>query len=247
MKRIFLLAILIPVFIACNKDDEATEPTVVKMGTIENPTQQTNFYLNQDDSTRIWVLNSDLKYYRPKDNQRVIMEYSVLTTRPTGSSYAHDVKLVDIYEVLTKGIFTVSTATQDSIGNDPVAIRDMWVTGDFLNVEFLYPGYSKTHYINLVSDTAKTDTYTDDKVHLEFRHNANDDYPSYNISGIVSFDISSLRVTGENSVDFVVHTKEFDYTTADRTYSFTYKYGTTTPATAPAKKLAIPARKAIVR
>jgi len=247
MKRIFLLAILIPMFIACNKEEEDVEQTVVKMGTIENPSQQTNFYLNQDDSTRVWVLNSEIKYYRPKDNQRAVLEYVILTNKPTGSSYNHDVELKDIYEILTKGIFSISPATQDSIGNDPVAVRDMWVTGDFLNVEFIYPGYSKTHFINLVSDTAKADDYTDNKVHLEFRHNANDDYPSLNISGIVSFDISSLRVTGVNSVDFVVHTKEFDYSTADKTYSFTYKYGTMLAATAPAKRLTIPVRKAIVK
>lgn len=247
MKRIFLLAILIPVFIACNKEEENVEQTVVKMGTIENPSQQTNFYLNQDDSTRVWVLNSEIKYYRPKDNQRVIMEYVKLTNKPTGSSYKHDVKLKNVYEVLTKGIFSITSATQDSIGNDPVAIRDMWVTGDYLNVEFIYPGYSKTHFINLVSDTAKADDYTDNKVHLEFRHNANDDYPSFNISGVVSFNISSLRKTGVNSVDFVVHTKEFDYSNANKTYSFTYKYGTTPVATVPAKQLAIPARKAVVR
>jgi len=247
MKRIFLLAILIPVFIACNKDEEEAEPTVVKMGTIENPSQSTNFYLNQDDSTRVWVLNSDIKYYRPKDKQRVILEYVILTNKPTGSSYNHDVKVKDVYEILTKGIFNITTATQDSIGNDLIAIRDMWVTGDFLNVEFIYPGYSKTHFINLVSDTAKAKTYTDNKVHLEFRHNDNNDYPTYNISGIVSFDISSLRATGVNSVDFVVHTKEFDYGNADKSYSFTYKYGTIPSALIPAKQPAMPVRKAIIK
>jgi hypothetical protein len=246
MKRIFLLAILIPVFIACNKDEEEVEQTVVRMGTLENPSQSTSFYFNQNDSTRVWVLNSDIKYYRPKNDQRVIMEYVILTNKPTGSSYKHDVKLKDVYEVLTKGIFTITPATQDSIGNDPVVISDMWVTGDFLNVEFIYPGYSKTHFINLVNDTAKAEGYSDEKVHLEFRHNANDDYPSINISGIASFNLSSLRVTGSNSVDFVVHTKEF-YGTTDKTYSFTYKYGTTPVATAPAKQFAIPARKAVVR
>lgn len=247
MKRIFLGAILIPVLLACSKKDEVVEQTVVKMGTIENPAQSTNFYLNQDDSARVWILSSEQKYYRPKDKQRVLMEYVILTNKATESDYQHDVNLKDVYEILTKGIFNITTATQDSIGNDPITIRDMWVAGDYLNVEFVYPGYSKTHFINLVNDTAKADTYTDNKAHLEFRHNANDDYPSLNISGIVSFNISSLQVTGVNSVDFVVHTKEFDYTTTDKTYSFTYKYGTAPIESAPAKQLVIPTRKAVVR
>lgn len=244
MKRILLFALLIPLFIACNKEEEDVEQSVVKIGTVENPSQLTNFYLNQDDSVRLWVIDSDIKYYRPKNDQRVIMEYVILSNKPRGSSYQHDVKLKDVYEILTKGIFNITPETQDSIGNDPVAIRDMWVTNDFLNVEFVYPGYSKTHFINLVSDATKP--LTDNKVRLEFRHNDNDDYPSYNISGIVSFSIKSLRVSGSNSVDFVVHTKEFDSGNADKTYSFTYKYGTTASA-APSKQLTMPARKAVVR
>lgn len=244
MKRIFVFAFLIPLFIACTKEEEDVEQSVVKIGTVENPSQSTNFYFNQDDSLRLWVLDSDIKYYRPKSDQRVIMEYVILTNKPRGSSYDHDVKIKDVYEILTKGIFDITPATQDSIGNDPIAIRDMWVTNDFLNVEFVYPGYSKTHFINLVSDATKPTT--DNKVRLEFRHNNNDDYPSYNISGIVSFNIKSLRVTGSNSVDFVVHTKEFDTENAVKTYSFTYKYGNST-SPAPAKMLTMPARKAVVR
>jgi len=246
MKRFFLLAILIPLFISCSNEEEDVEQTVVKMGTIENPSQLTTFYLNQDDSTRVWVLSSDLQYYRPKNNQRVIMEYVILSNKPTGSSYKYDVKLKAVYEVLTKSIFNITPATQDSIGNDPIVVENMWVAGDFLNVEFIYPGYSKTHFINLISDAAKTSTYTDNKVHLEFRHNANNDYTSLNFSGIASFDISSLRVTGTNSVDFVVHTKEFGSAT-NTSYSFTYKYGTTAAASAPAKQFAIPASKAVFR
>jgi len=248
MKRIFLFALLSTALFACKKEDAITEATVIKMGTIENPSQLTNFYLNQDDSVRVWILNSEIKYYRPKNNQRVIMEYVILSNKATGSSYSHDVKLNDVYEVLTKGIFDVTTATQDSIGNDPVVINDMWVSGDYLNVEFIYPGYSKTHFINLVSDSIKNKTYTDNKAHVEFRHNANDDYPSINISGIVSFNISKLKVVGVNSVDFVVHTNEFGNTTTNRTYNFTYKYGAASavPYTST-KRLTIPTRKAVVR
>ncbi len=244
MKRIFLFLLIIPLFVACNKEDEEVDQKIVKMGTVENPSQSTSFYFNQDDSVRLWILSSDIKYYRPKNDQRVLLEYVILTDKPRGSSYDHDVKVTDVYEILTKNIFNITTATQDSIGNDPIAIRDMWVTNDYLNVEFIYPGYSKTHFINLVRDAANPTT--DNKVRLEFRHNANNDYPSFNISGIVSFDLRSLRVTGSNSVDFVVHTKEFDYGSADKSYSFTYKYGTPAASVAP-KQLVMPVRKAVVR
>ena len=35
MKRIFLFALLIPLFIACNKEEEDVEQSVVKIGTVE--------------------------------------------------------------------------------------------------------------------------------------------------------------------------------------------------------------------
>ncbi|MFZ4582769.1 MAG: NigD-like protein, partial [Paludibacter sp.] len=190
MKKILFLALVFPLLLACNKEEDVQD-SIVKMATVENPSQLTNFYLNLEDSTRLWVLSNDIKYYRPKNEQRVIVDYTILTEKPRGSTYDYDVKVNDVYEVLTKGIFPITALTQDSIGNDPIAITGLWVSGDFLNVEFVYPGYSKIHNITLASDDSKT--YTDGKVHLEFRHNANDDYPSFNISGIVCFNLKTIR------------------------------------------------------
>ena len=241
MKKIFLLALIFPLLLSCSNDEAEMNDSIVKLATVENPSQLTNFYLNLEDSTRLWVLNNDIKYYRPKDEQRVIVDYTILTEKPRGSTYDNDVKVNDIYEVLTKGIFPITASTQDSIGNDPIAITGLWVSGDFLNVEFVYPGYSKMHYITLASDASKT--HTDGKVHLEFRHNANDDYPSFNISGIVCFNLKSIRKSGATSVDLVIHTTEFDYTTADKTYNRTYKYGSSASA-APERNIRIPAKKA---
>lgn len=243
MKRYFLIALLVPFFIACNHDEETLNDSVVKIATVENPSQLTNFYLNLDDSTRMWVMSNDIKYYRPKNEQRVLVDYSVVSVKPRGSSYDYDIHVNDVYEILTKGVFNVTTATNDSIGNDPISIQDMWIAGDFMNFEFIYPGYSKTHFINLVKDDSNPST--DGKVHLEFRHNANDDYPSYNISGLVCFNLKSIRKAGATSVDLVIHTKEFG-ATEDRTYNFTYKYGTPSLA-APEKALTIPAKRAKVK
>lgn len=244
MKRVLFFALILPLFLACNNEDEDFEQSYVEMGTIENSSQLTNFVFNQDDNTRLKITNSDIKYYRPKHGQRVIMEYVVLPYSGFASSYQYEVKMLDVYEVLTKGIFNITSATQDSIGNDAIGIRDIWISNNYLNIDFVYPGYSKMHFISLVKDASKT--YTDNKVHLELRHNANDDYPSVNMNGLVSFNLTTLRVNGSNSVDFVLHTKEFNYGGAERTYNFTYKYGTSA-FMSPAKVIAIPERKAIIK
>lgn len=244
MKRVLFFALLLPLFMACKNEDEDFEQSYIEMGTIENSSQLTTFVFNQDDNTRLKITNSDIKYYRPKHGQRVIMEYVVLPYLGFASSYQYEVKMLDVYEILTKGIFNITNATQDSIGNDALGIRDIWVSNDYLNIDFVYPGYSKMHFISLVKDASKT--YTDGKVHLELRHNANDDYPSVYMNGLVSFNLSTLRVNGSNSVDFVLHTKEFNHEDGERTHNITYKYGISATLS-PAKVIAIPERKAIVK
>lgn len=223
MKRFFLFLLIVPFLASCNDDDQCSlDDYMIDIATVENPNQATNFYFTLDDGERMWTAASELKYYRPKDGQRIIANYTILAERPASSTHGFDVRLNDAYEVLTKGIFNITPATQDSIGNDYISIRDMWICSDYLNVEFEYPGYNKTHFINLVSDTSKT--YTDGKVHLEFRHNDNGDYPNYFRWGIVSFNLRSLQTSPNGSIGLVIHTKEFNL--GEETYNLTYKFGT---------------------
>jgi hypothetical protein len=146
-----------------------------------------------------------------------------LSVNNDGTSYDHKVRLNDLYEVLTKEIFNITAAIQDSIGNDQIAVSDIWIGSDYLNVEFNYAGYNKIHYINLVSDSTKK--YSDNKVHLEFRHNANNDYVTYSKWGIASFNLRSLQANASaDSINLVICTKEFG-TPTDKTYNLTYNLG----------------------
>ncbi len=243
MKRLFFLGLLIPLFIACNNDDSVNSRSYSRVATVENPSQSTRFFLNLDDSTKLWVADSYVNYYRPKNDQRVIANYSIISKKNDTVAHDYDVVLNDVYEILTKPVFNITPETQDSIGNDPIQIRDMWVANDHLTVEFSYPGYSKVHYINLVFDASKT--YTDNKVHLEFRHNDNNDYPSFYMTGIASFNLKSVQNPGASSVELVIHTKEYN-SSSDRSYNFTYKYGTAAVMNQePA--LTMPVRKALAK
>lgn len=244
MKRLFFLGLIIPLFIACNNDDSVSRKSYSHVATVENPSQSTRFFLNLDDSTRLWVADSYVNYYRPKNDQRVIANYSILSKKNDTIAHDYDVVLNDVYEILTKPVFNITAETQDSIGNDPVQIRRMWVANDHLTVEFSYPGSAKVHFINLVFDASKS--YSDNKVHLEFRHNANDDYPSFYMTGIASFNLKSIQVPNASSVDLVIHTKEYSGSSADKTYNFTYKYGTEN-VLQKEPVLSMPTRKALAK
>lgn len=239
MKKILFGFLALIFLVACNnhEEEDMLPSNFTSIATVENPNQSPAFYFRLDNKDLMWITATNLPYYRPKTGQRIIANYSILSVNSTSTQFNHKVSLNSVYEVLTKGIFNITASTQDSIGNDPVEIRDIWVGSDYLNVEFAYPGYNQIHYINLVADNTKT--YTDGKVHLEFRHNANKDYSSYSKWGIVSFDLKSLKSGAtKDSVNLVIHSKAFG-TTSDKTYNVTYKFNSA--ALAPVLKgIAVP-------
>ena len=225
LKQLTVYALSLLILSGCMNDDENNDRYWIDIATVENPDNSTEFFLRLDDSTLLWTESSVYSNYIPADGQRVIANYSVLSDKRATGLYDYDIQLNDVYQVLTKGIFQVTPATEDSIGNDSIYVEadDIWIGSKYLNIEFYYQGYSKTHFINLVSDASKT--YNDGKIHLEFRHNANNDQPVYNRWGVVSFDLSSLENNVTDSVNLVIHVNLPDKA-GDTTFERTYRYKT---------------------
>lgn len=224
LKQVLMVTLLGGVLTACSSfedDGYSLDKFWVDIATVANPDQKNVFFLQLDDSTLMWTAASAIHNYKPKDGQRVIANYTLLADkRPTGM-YDYDIRLNDVYEVLTKPIFNITPTTQDSIGNDSVEITDSWIGSKYLNIEFAYYGYDKMHYINLVRDQSKT--YSDGKVHLEFRHNSRGDAERYRRYGIVSFDISSLIDPARESVPLVIHVNK-PHQAAEQLIELTFRY-----------------------
>lgn len=223
LKQLTVFALSLLILTGCMNDDDNNDKYWINIATVENPDNSTEFFLRLDDSTRLWTESSVFSNYKPANGQRVIANYSILSDKRGTGLYDYDIQLNDVYQVLTKGIFQITPAAEDSIGNDSiyVAADDIWIGSKYLNIEFYYQGYSKTHFINLVSDASKN--YNDGKIHLEFRHNANNDQPVYNRWGIVSFDLSSLENNATDSVKLVIHVNLPDKA-GDTTFERTYRY-----------------------
>ena len=218
MKKYFIFLLLpLLAFIAWDDDDD---DRYISIATVENPDNSSKFILKLDNDRSLWVSETNYSGYKPKTGQRVLADYTLLNNRGEGNNYDYDVKLNDAYNILTKGIFYITPETQDSIGNDPIGLRDMWIGSDFLNIRFFYDGFNQTHFISLVKDDSKT--YEDNKVHLELRHNNHDDSPVYRASGIVSFNLTSLLTVPLDTepIGLVIHVKRYDG--SDRTYDMTY-------------------------
>lgn len=208
-----LLILFVPAALlltSCNDNDGySLDRFWVGMATVENPDNRSNFYLNLDNNDKLWIAANAYSNYRPATGQRIIADYTILNDKPGGSGYQHDVKLNGAYNVLTKNVFNITAATQDSIGNDPIGVRDIWVGGGFLNIRFFFDANNKQHFLNLVRDTAKV--YDDNLIHLEFRHNAYNDAARYRVGGWVSFNLNSLFIQPfSEKANIVVHVKELD-------------------------------------
>jgi len=197
----------------------------IDIATVKNTGLTSDFSFLLDNNQLMQITKTSDPTFIPVDGQRIIANYTILTQTKVDSVYNRTVKLNSAVNVLTKGIFKITPATQDSIGHDSISIRDMWIGNDFLNIEFAYLGNNKTHFINLVSDALKT--YTDGKTHLEFRHNGNGDTPTYYLRGIVSFNLKSLQTGVSGTVlNLAIHVNVPNQTT-EKVYNIPYYFGST--------------------
>ena len=235
MKKILALLFtgLLFVFTSCNDDDGYSLNDVwIGFGIV----QSTDSYsiLMDNGDVLIPVAFGNYEYQgehrdsthnrKIEKGDRVLVNYTVLDDKLDSDNEieAYYVKINGIEEVLMKGIMEITSANQDSIGNDPIVVKEHWVTNNLLNVQIRYWGYNKIHYINLVKKPGKL-TAASQPVELELRHNANDDKELIPYSGFVSFKLDTLQVPGLDSIQFKV--KSIDYDGKTNEFTGVYKYG----------------------
>lgn len=195
-KRILLLiaAAMTASLVGCHDDDGySIDDFWIGMGTATKLSAESQpFYIQFDNGDKDWIAATNLPHYNPKDGQRIIANYTILSDKMSG--YDHAIKLNNVYEVLTKPVITETTANSDSIGKDKILIRSAWIASDYLNIKFEFLGNSKRHMVNLV--TNETFGSTPELAKIQFRQNGYGDEERYRMQGIVSFNIASLKVAG---------------------------------------------------
>jgi hypothetical protein len=163
-----------------------------------------SYWLTLDGGTSLWPVATNIPWYHPKEKQRALVVYTLLSDEFQG--YDHAVKILDLKSVLTKPIVDNLDAENDSIyGTDPVDFSDIWIGDGYLNIVFeFYYGGNTVHYINLMkSDRENTPNL------FEFRHNAYNDDQRYRRKGIVAFDLSSVDTNGAE-VELTIQVRSFE-------------------------------------
>ena len=158
------------------------------------------YYLDSDLFGKLWIVDNDVRWYKPIDGERVISFFNPLSERY--NNYDKAVKLEAIYPILTKDVVELTSENEDKLGNDPIVIyqNNLWISNGYMNIVFKQntPTVNK-HFINLVKGESITGTDTE-YVYLELRYNTYNDLSGYWQNGAVSFDLSSIDFTNKKGV-----------------------------------------------
>ncbi|HBG40465.1 MAG TPA: hypothetical protein DDW85_03490 [Porphyromonadaceae bacterium] len=213
------LAALLAYFSSCDDNSQySLGDFVVSIATVE-PTGANGYHIVLDNGKRLLPVHSDIRYM-PGSEQRVVVNYTILSDAKDG--YDYYVKINDIWNILTKQVIELNEENADSIGNDPIQIHDIWVGGDYLNVDFFfnYGKGEKPHAVNMVKNTLSSEA-TLNGVDLEFRHNAYNSASSKLYRGFVSFNLKPLQRTDVDSVVISVKVKDW---AEEKNYEVVYRY-----------------------
>ena len=158
-----------------------------------------------------YYYNSNVNGSRLKTGDRILINYTIIgdNANESGEATEYFIKVNSVKKILLKGIMDITPENQDSIGNDPVIVRDCWLTDSLLNFDLKYWGRYKIHYINLVKEPGEL-TESSQPIELELRHNDNDDVNDFQYSAFVSFSLNDLKIAGLDSVQFRVTATDYD-------------------------------------
>lgn len=203
---LFPLLILILGFTSCQNEQErySTGDFIVTFGMVEKSRQpgDSGYEIHLDNGDKFVSMASAFPADELQTARRVLINFAPYTDKISAdSSKIIYGKINCIQNIAYKEILPLSKTNSDSIGHDPVTVRDSWLTGDsILTVDFTYLTEGSLHDFNL----ARTNEGNgNDKPYvLELRHNAGLDRPIYRISGYVSFNLNPLKSAGSKKVSF---------------------------------------------
>ncbi len=213
-------------FSSCQKSESnyAIGDFIVTFGVVESISKDgvNNFQVLLDNGDKFVALDQSLHPDELIPNHRILINFApyqdIANTDSSKTIYG---KINYVQNIPYKNILPLSPVVSDSIGHDPIIVRDSWVTGDsILTVDFKYYTQGSLHYINLTDiseGNGKDRPYV-----FELRHNARGDQKSYAASGYVSFKLNSYKISGQHSTLFKIRYTDYDGKTNELPHLINY-------------------------
>ncbi|MGE5395008.1 MAG: hypothetical protein ACM3P1_09690, partial [Candidatus Saccharibacteria bacterium] len=138
-------------------DSNSLQDVWAGFGLVQKDSSSDSFTIKLDNGAILIPSNASYWNEDVHDNQRVLANFTILGDEENAdSAKEYDVKINSLRNILYKGILNITPAIEDSIGNDPIYVKDHWISNKMLNFELQYLGGSKIHYINLVKQPNAT-------------------------------------------------------------------------------------------
>lgn len=218
----FWCCILLPVLtLSCTDDsDERLSDSgryQVTYGIVEKPTMQ-SYTIKLDEGITIYPQESTVPSFNFENRMRVEIDYTILEPAQSDEEFNYYVRLNGAREVLTKKIIS-DTEAPSAPGNDPIELTKIWIVDEYLNFEYLYIGGSKTseHQMNLVMRESAT---TDNRILLDFHHDADQDSATQAVNGSVSFRLDEAFPQNTDPIRLRIRYKTYD---KEKTFDLIYQ------------------------
>lgn len=219
---ILLICSFLFLFSGCSDDDGySLGKFVINLATVNPSENGRDYYLTLDNGTTLWPASSNV-YYKPEENQRVWVNYTLLSDSISG--FDHYVKINNIQNILTKNVIDMTSANEQEIGNDPIIIESGWIGDNYLNIHFGYNiGREAKHTVNVIRNASTNISSNNDTIFLELRHNSNNDPGRYPTSYYGAFNLRRFQQNTQKTVPIVIKAKDFDG--QEKQYFLTYFVG----------------------
>jgi len=178
------------VFTGCLKEDN-TPTQYSDIGTIVSSVSGVKI---KTDNNKILYSNYVPASYDLVVGTRVIVYYSLVQEDPLAVSYNYLIAINDINNIKTKFVQIVNDVSRDTLVNNGLSLSSTWLSDNYLNVDFVFYGQSKVHFVNLVYDIL--DQTEEGFVVLKLLHDSNDDSYFTQYRGLISFDLSNFSFEG---------------------------------------------------
>ncbi|HBO07391.1 MULTISPECIES: NigD-like protein [unclassified Bacteroides] len=203
-----LLFIAMPTLQSCLDDWDDSNRSSLTIGTVRIVDGK-DYYFALDEGTKMFPGDTaQINNYTLIEGQRAFVYFNLLDEKVNG--YDYNAKINHVENILTKDIYFMPAEKADSIGDDRINITNMWITDNYLNIQYqLYHSGDdeKKHMLNLIvneSSDGKNDK--EGYITLEFRQNAYDDDPLRPGQGLVSFKLDKIadQIVGKTGLNIRV-------------------------------------------
>lgn len=86
---------------SCKDDGLSLDDQWIAMATVDNPDHSDLFFFDTDGGKRMWTAVRSYSSV-PKDGERILVNYTLLSNKEEGSEYDHDVRINAYRKVLRK-------------------------------------------------------------------------------------------------------------------------------------------------